>query len=155
MNITLLPEGGLRVDVMDAGEWHWLSSIAEDASEGDTHLSERLGSLIEEEAIAEDWREFVTPDLAATFDADLAAIAAAVERAREAATEQTGRLVISQDEGPRWYGVLNQARLALEERHHFGPGESPPAHLTPPARAAFFRSRFYCAIQSVLLEHLM
>jgi hypothetical protein len=155
VNITLTPEGGLRIDVMDAGEWHLLSSMADDASDRDTHLSEHLGSLIEEEAIAEDWREFVTPDLAAAFDADLAAIAAAVERAREAAAEKTGSLVISPNEGPRWYGVLNQARLALEERYHFGPGESPPAHLTPPARAAFFRSRFYCAIQSVLLEHLM
>jgi hypothetical protein len=44
----------------------------------------------------------------------------------------------------------------LEEKYRFGPGEHiDPKTLSPHVRSAFIRSQFYCAIQSVLLDHAM
>jgi hypothetical protein len=67
-----------------------------------------------------------------------------------------GPLWITPGDAGQWYGALNQARLALEEIHHFGPGGNVdlaalPAH----SRKAFLRSQFYCAVQSLLLEYVM
>jgi hypothetical protein len=52
---------------------------------------------------------------------------------------------------------LNQARLALETRFKFGPAQGVARIDSFPAakRSAFIRSQFYCALQSVLLEHVL
>ena len=55
-----------------------------------------------------------------------------------------------------WYSALNQARLALEERYHFGPAETISLEGNDPVRrTAFMRSKFYCAIQCLLLDYVM
>ena len=57
----------------------------------------------------------------------------------------------------RGYGALNQARIALENRYQFGPTQNVTDVETFPApkRSAFIRRQFYCALQSVLLEHVI
>lgn len=156
MKIAPTLEGGLRIDAEDAADWHLLSSIADDAVDSPTRLADRLGSLVSDPDVAGDWREFIVPELHDGFQSDVARIAALVENARVSADNGPGSLRITREEGLLWYGVLNQARLAIEERHRFGPGESiDPATLPPLSRAAFFRTRFYCAIQSILLDHVM
>jgi hypothetical protein len=149
-------EGGLRLDSEDAEDWELLRSIVTDASPHGSDLAGRLGSMISEEAGAEDWVELVVPDLRETFLDELAQVGAAIESAISNADGAAGPLWITREDGFYWYSALNQARLALEEQHHFGALEwLDPKGLKPARREAFTRSRFYCAIQSMLLEYVM
>ncbi len=156
MKIQPTLEGGLRIDAEDADEWKLLQGITHDAISCEEHLATRLGNLITDEEVAPDWQEFIVPDLEEGFHADLSHVAAAIAAARVDCGGGPGSLWITPDEALRWYSALNQARLALEEIHHFGPGESiQPADLPPMLRSAFLRSQFYCAVQTLLLDHVM
>jgi hypothetical protein len=156
--VKILPtlEGGLRIDAEERTDWHLLATMADDAMDRGTRLADQLGGLITAEGIAEDWREYIIPDLDAAFQSDIVRVASAIQQAHDASNGDAGPLWIEREEGPVWYSVLNQARLALEERHHFGPSERiDPAGLPAERRAAFYRSQFYCALQSLLLDHVL
>lgn len=156
MKVLPTLEGGLRVDAEDRADWQLLAAIPNDATDRDSRLAHQLGGLVTDHDAAEDWRDFVVPELDAGFQTDIARVASAIQRAHDLAGGKAGPLWIAREEGTVWYSVLNQARLAIEDRQRFGPGESiNPASLEPEARSAFLRSRFYCAIQSVLLDHVM
>jgi hypothetical protein len=156
--VKILPtlEGGLRVDAEERSDWHLLAAIADDAVDRKTRLADQLGGLITAEETADDWREYIIPDLDSAFQSDIARVAAAIQIAHDACHGGAGALWIERDDGPAWYSVLNQARLALEDHHHFGPSEHIDFGTLPPhPRAAFLRSQFYCAFQSLLLDHVM
>ena len=147
-------EGGLRIDTEDASDWELLRSIAADANGGENDLADRLGSLIREGA--EDWQEYIVPDLREAFQDELAQVGAAIDSAAHHASGGPGPLWITPEDAFPWYSALNQARLSLEEQFNFGPSEEiDPSGFTPIRRAAFHRSKFYCAIQSLLLEYVM
>lgn len=149
-------EGGLRVDAETPGDWQVLGGITNDALGCDEPLAQRLGNLITDDAVAPDWRDLVVPDLDVAFSSDLLHVSTAVKSARLESAGGPGPLWITREDGFRWFSALNQARLALEEQFHFGPGETiDPASLAPGHRSAFLRSQFYCAIQSLLLEHVL
>ena len=149
-------EGGLRIDAEDASDWELLRSIIVDANGCEADLASRLGGLISDEAGGADWEEYVVPDLREEFQDQLAQIGAAVEAATFHAQNGPGPIWITRDDAPAWYSSLNQARLAIEEHFHFGPSETITVKgLTPERQAAFIRSKFYCAIQSLLLEYVM
>ena len=156
MNILRTLEGGLRIDAVDAQDWILLMGVAHDAVSCDRKLAERLGGLITDEEIAGDWREFIIPDLDEAFQSDIARVASAVSAARLEAGGGAGHLWINRDEAMTWYSALNQARLAIEEIHRFGPGERiRPEKLPLEHQASFLRSQFYCALQSLLLDQVM
>ncbi len=156
MKIMPTLEGGLRIDAEDDGDWQLLSGITHDAVSCDEKLSRRLGRLITDKDVAPDWLEYVVPDLEDGFHSHLAHLAAAITAARFEAAGGSGLLWITRDDGFHWYSALNQARLALEERFHFGPADlMDPAELPSAHRSAFLRSQLYCAIQSLLLEHVL
>ena len=156
MKVAPTVEGGLRIDAEEPGDWRLLQGIAHDAVSGDEGLARRLGRLITAEEVAEDWSEYVIPDLEAGFAAEVLQVTTAIAAARFEAGDGPGPLWITREDAFPWYGTLNQARLALEQRFHFGGHETvDPADLPPVARAAFLRSHFYCAIQSLLLEHAL
>lgn len=149
-------EGGLRIDAEDASDWELLRAIIVDANVGENDLASRLGGLISEDAGGSDWEEYVVPDLREEFQDQLAQIGAAVEAATFHAQNGPGPIWITRDDAAAWYSSLNQARLAIEERFHFGPTETiNTKKLNPEKQAAFIRSKFYCAIQSLLLEYVM
>jgi hypothetical protein len=149
-------EGGLRIDAEDPGDWMLLGGIVSDAVCCDENLAERLGKLVTDEEIAGDWHEFVVPDLDEHFSEALVHITTAIASARVESGDGPGPLWITRDDGFQWFSGLNQARLALEEKYHFGPSELiDPGDLERERRPAFLRSQFYCAIQSLLLEHVM
>ena len=156
MKILPTAEGALCIEIEDAGDWQLLKGITHDAVSCEENLANRLGNLIQDPAVAPDWREFIVPDLDAGFSADLLYVASSIAAARVESGGGPGPLWITRDDSFHWYSALNQARLALEERFHFGPGVSvDPAGLPPVRRSAFLRSQFYCAIQSLLLEYGM
>jgi hypothetical protein len=149
-------EGGLRIDTEDASDWELLRSIISDANGCRDDLASRLGGMISEESGAEDWQEYIVPDLREAFQDELAQVGAAIESAAYQADGGPGPIWITREDVFHWYSSLNQARLSLEEHFKFGPSEEiNPKGLTPEHRAAFYRSKFYCAIQSLLLEYVM
>ena len=155
MKLQIPPEGGLRIIAEEAHDWEVLRGLPRDATLPSRDLAERLGELLGPEAGGEDWREYVVPDLHAHFSAEIETVSAAIHRAAALAGNGGGHLEIQPNEATTWYGVLNQARLALEEIHRFGPEEHfHPQSLTTTARSAYLRSRFYQSLQSVLLRHL-
>jgi len=149
-------EGGLRIDAEVPNDWIVLQAIVQDARSGGVDLASRMGDLIGEDAGSEDWEEYVVPDLREVFQDQLHEISATLESAMAASNGGAGSLWIKADHGFIWYGALNQARLAIEERYQFGArDEFDETGLTPVRRSAFLRSQFYLAIQSMLLDHVM
>lgn len=156
MKIAPTIEGGLRIDPETPEDWHILQAIALDANGHGTDLADRLGNLITDEKLAEDWHDIVVPDLRESFADDLHYVHATIDAA--AALKNTGPspVWITREDAFTWYGALNQARLALEEKYRFGPDpESDPANLTPLRHEALLRSHFYCALQSFILKHAL
>ncbi len=156
--MTVMPtlEGGLRIDAEDASDWELLRSIVVDANCCKIDLASRLGGLMNEDIVGEDWEELIVPDLREGFQDELAEIGALIESAIFNAASGPGPIWITPDDAFPWYSSLNQARLALEETYHFGPEEeADPMKMAPVQRAAFIRSGFYSDIQSLLLRHVM
>jgi hypothetical protein len=149
-------EGGLRIDTEDASDWELLRSIIADANSSPNDLANRLGGLIDESAGGEDWREYVVPDLREAFQDEIAQVGASIESAVFESGGGAGPIWITPEDAFQWYSSLNQARLGLEELYKFGPSDHlDPKDFSPIRRAALYRSRFYCAIQSLLLEYVM
>jgi hypothetical protein len=149
-------EGGLRIDIENVEDWKLLHAIIPDATGHQKDLASRLGGLISSEAGAEDWQEYIVPDLRESFQDDLNLVSAAIEAAMFHASGGAGPVWITPNDCFAWYSALNQARLAIEERFRFGPGDTIDlSKLTASRRAAFIRSKFYCQIQSFLLEFVM
>ncbi len=149
-------EGGLRIDAEDLGDWEVLHAILHDAKRSDEDLAAELGAMVTEEEVAEDWREFVVPDLRDEFEHQISTVARAIEAAMQKSGGGPGSIWITRADGFLWYGALNQARLSIEDACHFGPSDNVAVDDLPPARrSAFLRSQFYLAIQSLLLDHVM
>ena len=156
MNIAPTIEGGLRIDPETDEDWHILRSIVLDANGHGIDLANRLGGLITDESIAEDWQDIVVPDLRESFMDDLNHIQASIEAAAAFPKDGETPIWITRDDASIWYSSLNQARLALEEKYHFGPDpESDAKNLTPLRHEALLRSHFYCALQSFILKHAL
>jgi hypothetical protein len=67
-----------------------------------------------------------------------------------------GSVWISKADGFIWYGALNQARLSIEDEHHFGPRDYVDVEdLPPPVKSAFIRAQFYLGLQSLLLDYVL
>jgi hypothetical protein len=149
-------EGGLRLDAEDDDDWDLLNRISNDASSCDEGLAQRLGNLVSDKEVAADWQEFVVPDLEEGFVSAVQHVSNAVTSARYDAGGGAGPLWITREDAMQWYSALNQARISLEETYHFGPSEKINfTSLPAKQRSAFIRSQFYCAVQSLLLEHVM
>ena len=156
MKVAPTLEGGLRIDPETPGDWHILRAILLDANGHETDLATRLGGMVTDERIAEDWRDYVVPDLRESFADDLNQIQAAIETAAAFPKNGESPIWITREDAFSWYSALNQARLALEEKYGFGPDpESDSANLSPIRHEALLRSQFYCALQSFLLRHAL
>lgn len=156
MKIAPTIEGGLRIDPENDIDWHLLRSIMLDANASNHDLAARLGNLISNEKIAEDWHDIVVPDLRESFSDDLHHVYAAIETAFAFPKNNERPIWISRADASKWYSALNQARLEMEEIYHFGQNaETDPKNLKPIRHDALIRSRFYCGLQSVILDHVM
>ncbi len=133
MKIAPTIEGGLRIDPETKEDWHILRAIALDANGSDTDLADRLGDLIDDERISEDWRDVVVPDLRESFADDLHHIYAAIEAASAFHNGGESPVWITSEDAFTWYSALNQARLSLEEKYAFGPIRNPTRPISLPS----------------------
>ncbi len=156
MRIAPTLEGGLRIDPETAEDWHILRAIVLDANGHETDLATRLGAMVTDERVAEDWQDFVVPDLRESFTDDLNQIQAVIETAAAFPKDGESPIWITREDAFSWYSALNQARLALEERYGFGSDpESDAANLSLIRHEALLRSQFYCALQSFILRYAL
>jgi hypothetical protein len=143
-------DGRIRIDLESKLDWMVMQSISHDARVGGVDLADRLGDFLGEDASKGDWEDYVLPDLKQGFNEQLSYIEKVLGALNLEAPEP---VFIVKEDAEIWYGGLNQARLALEERYHFD-GENPET-MTPGRRTAWFRAQFYQMLQSLLLDFLM
>lgn len=151
MKVAPTLEGGLKISVESAVDWMVLRCIPHDARGGDLDLADHLSSQMTGKDGEDDWREFVLPDLRDNFNAQISTIEDALDSFSEELEE--GEIFIEKEQADFWYGGINQARIALEERYDFSSED--PIEMPPGLRSAWFRSQFYLHVQSLLLEHVM
>ena len=120
------------------------------AGDSDSDLAGRLAGLMDEDSM---WDEIVAPELAEEFSKQRITVVKEVMRAKEEEDE----IHILKGSVDVWYGALNQARLALEDKYRFGAREDvdPKMLEDSSARAAYFRNTFYSHIQGLLLQYVM
>lgn len=156
MNIIPTLEGGLRIEIEDPADWFLLHTIAKDCTRYGKSLAAELSEWIDDPGLQSDWHDFVIPDLEREFSCAIEHVIESVRCAETQAKDGPGTLRITPQDGPLWFSALNQARLAIEDYYHFSRQEPlDMSQLDPIQRAAFLRSRLYCAIQSQLLDHVM
>lgn len=139
-------DGRLRIDLGSPIDLLALQSIVPDARLAGRRLPERLSP----DGLTEDWEEFVLPELDQRFNAQLDCIDRAVAAFDPG---KPGPIFIVPEQAEDWYGGLNQARLALEERHGFS--QVAPEAIPAAQRPAWARALLYQGLQSAILDHLM
>ena len=147
MKIAPTLDGGLAIEPSSDIDWEVLAMIVQDIG-GSDHLSKSLASLMVD---GSEWEEYVMPDLTSNFNAQANHVAAAIKEARS--KEETA-IFIHPEKADVWYGALNQARLALESRYQLSDYDDFD-EASEDLRSAYFRDRFYCFLQSTLLEYVM
>ncbi|BCX47896.1 hypothetical protein HAHE_18040 [Haloferula helveola] len=140
-------DGRIRVDLETDLDLLVLRSIIADAQGGGSDLATRLSGKMDA-SLADDWSDFVLPELRGEFNAQLEVIAKAL-----GPLEPGQPLFIERPDAELWYGGLNQARLSLEAR--FGFGNEELEAMPPDKRSARIRSHFYQVLQGLLLDFLM
>ncbi|MEP4077731.1 hypothetical protein [Haloferula sp.] len=143
-------DGRIRIDIESSLDWMIMQAIPHDARMAGVELADRLGDVLDDDDSVSDWEEFVLPELKEGFSSQLSLIEnklAALDK------EAPDPLFILKEEAESWYGGLNQARLALEDRYHFDGDD--PEEMSPGKRTAWFRNQFYQTLQSLVLEFLM
>jgi hypothetical protein len=149
-------DGSLRIDAEDAGDWAILRCIEIDARGRSSDLATKLGERVRDEPEPGDWEELVVPELRAQFDVQVELVARMIGDAEQSAEEEEGSVIIGPAEGELWYGALNQARLAIEDRHRFSEAsDEVPERDDPARRSAYFRAQFYLALQELLLQFVL
>jgi hypothetical protein len=159
MRVMPTLEGGLRIEIDSAIDWLILEHISSDALDEDgDRLPERLGALMDEKS---EWDELVIPELRVIFAGQVGKVAEAIRSAQAevevGGEEASGAVSIGKEDADDWYGALNQARLGLEGRYHFGQMDevSGLEDWSEDKRYAYVRNQCYGQLQSVLLEYVI
>ena len=106
------------------------------------------------------WDEIVEPELQEEFSSQVKfvnlKVMSAFRRCQES-PEKEGEIVILKKDADLWYGALNQARLAMEEKYQLGPREIREAvgFDDDELESAHYREEFYLTIQSLLMRYAM
>lgn len=140
-------DGRIRIDIEDALDLAVLRAIVADAHSRDDDLASHLAAGIDPD-LAEDWDDYVLPELRGSFNAQLETIVGALGKVTPGET-----FFIGHDDAEAWFGGLNQARLALEGRYHLS--ENKGIGEDDEVKSAGIRSHFYQMLQGMLLHFLM
>ncbi len=138
------------------------------------------GEAVENEDV-DDWNEFVRPDIDDIFDQSLAIVSRDIEAAQKSEnpmewfdededvpeTPLEGpmwRVPVTMDHAEAWYGVLNRARLLMNEEHGLAEDDSrfiaslfgAESGEIPQDKALMLAQyEFYCVIQNILIENVI
>lgn len=109
-----------------------------------------------EERFAEDWQEYVEPELAKLFQSALEIIAGDLKKLRSDMGTGQATVSIPSDHLKSWVHGLNQARLVLTERHqlHEEDLERIPAAASDPRSMLLLQLHFYAELQFLFLRLL-
>jgi len=152
--------GSLRLITETSGDAPWLQDPVSGPSDE------------EAEAIREDWREVIQPELEENFRSQVRGVLDEIENAAPMSSEEleeleeygfdevTGEaplyaLEIPPESVEDWYGALNQGRLALEAKYHFGDrakAMEEAGNWPQDRRVGFMHFTIYAAIQEALLH---
>jgi len=72
--------GAIRIELDDADDWKILSRMLLDAHDPEFDLAADVAGQMPDGEVADDWRDFVIPDLRDGFDTGLRRVTKAVER---------------------------------------------------------------------------
>ncbi|MBK1790980.1 hypothetical protein [Persicirhabdus sediminis] len=145
MKVVPTLEGGLKVELEADHDIEVLEMILTDAGQPEV-LSAELAELME---ASDDWDELMSPELWEMFYGHLAIVGKAVKAAKE-----LGSLHIEKSSGDAWYSALNQARLRLEREYQLH-SKGDLVMEDDVSRNAYIRDRFYCTLQTLLLDFVM
>lgn len=151
MKIGPTLNGGMRIDAESSEDWEILRYLPYDARPHE--LAERLTEATEADNV--DWREYVMPDLQESFTKQVAFVYHAIEKAVTDSNGQGGSLFMEKDDAMNWYGTLNQARLTLQARYDLPQDAAELRGMEPERRGAYYRSQFYCIIQTLLIDRIL
>jgi hypothetical protein len=110
----------------------------------------------EERMINEDWREFVTPELRHLFEEALQTVKRDLESVEPVSgdPDKLG-VIIPLEHADAWLNALNQARLALAERHRVTEEDMDlrlPLMVKTDRDFALLQIQFYGLVQELLVE---
>jgi uncharacterized protein YecA (UPF0149 family) len=156
------------LDEIGEVEWFMLSQLPESAdfTRSEKARSRILPEVCDDEDVAADWRDYARPELEARFRDEIRVVAADLRRVEELLKKgKSGsqfRLKVPVEHAETWYGVLNQARLILNEDHEvvetevsLMSGELVPTAIEEQQWLIMVQYRIYGALQEFLLTHLM
>ncbi|MBB5352917.1 hypothetical protein HNR46_003166 [Haloferula luteola] len=147
MKIAPTLDGRVRVDLENEKDIWALISIVVDAGGAMGPLSDQVAGGMGAE-FAEDWREWVVPDLADQFRAQLSEVAGTME-----GKAPGDSFFIAREQAELWYGALNQARRALHAQRSSSPEDTEPDDSE--VRRARILGSFYDRLQILVFETLM
>ena len=154
MKITPTLQGCLRIDIESSVDWARIEMICIDASKLNSLLSVTLAEKMTVEA---DWKNYVMPDLDAAFSEQTSTIYSLIKTSRSKGSEN-GEIHITPEQCDLWYGSLNQARIALENKYSLSAHDESEFEdlnkLPKDTLSAYMRSRFYLILQTNLLDHV-
>jgi len=110
----------------------------------------------EEDDFAEDWREYVEPELAKLFQSALEVVAGDLKKMHPDPATGEATLFIPSDHLEQWIHGLNQARLVLSERYKLNEDAVDPETLPPGDPRAFLllQMHLYAQLQLLFLRLL-
>ena len=110
----------------------------------------------QEDRLAEDWQEFIEPELAKLFQSALEIIEGDLKKLRSDTGTGQAAVAIPSDHLETWVHGLNQARLVLTERHQLQEKdlERPPATASDPRSMLLLQLHFYAELQFLFLRLL-
>lgn len=122
IGISILQDGSVRFEGIDSLLHKMLTEIRASAELDDPRVEARFYQSPttdpEAEALREDWKAFVQPDLHSAFASSREVVAADLRRS-SADKKGNHSLLIPRNHIDHWLSALNQARLALVEFHGF------------------------------------
>lgn len=153
MKVDVTISGGLRIETQNEQDWALLLCIIADIQNDQYDLANRLSHLVDRE---DEWQEFVTPELREGFHEQLTVVARALKKADDECEDEIREVFVNRSDADAWYGTLNQARLALEEKHELSKIEMETISTMSLSRQlAYVRDRRYLMLQYELLSTLM
>ncbi len=156
MKIRFTEKGDMEIRLEGELEREVFPCIVRDArSLGEEWLSDSLGPDFDDAWFGE-WQEWVQPEVQEAFNAELDSL-------KRFGQPKNDLIFVPANQVEKWYGAVNQARMALEAIFHFseeeleGDDEELAVRMEQwplEKQGSFQRAHFYAWFQQILLEGL-